>query len=355
MPVMLFSPLAVMLEEGVGMHLWWAFFMVAGLVFYTQPAFAAEAGQESAYPSTESVFNAAKKRAETGGKEDWLYFARSLDGNLKGSHVDPQQATQWYRRAAEAGNAEAAYAMGKRYEEGYTVEQDDRKAFEWYMRAAEARFGPAMGKVGKFHFYGKAIPQSYVEASFWFERMRHPWFRQPEEAAQAAAKLTPREMAAVQERLAAVRAEERNRDKIAKFKGKLSHPFARWWGWPIFLWSILLGASFRQESFKHATGAPFWVWLGISFSAGCLAGMLLMAASVATFAFIFLGVLLFVLGMFAVSALLWGSCVLLFSSFFCKDKIQTRLRLAGIAVGSFAGGGMFGALVLIKPVVRLFS
>ena len=337
------------------MRLWLAIFMMTGLVVCTQPAFAAEAGRKAAYPSTESVFNTAKKRAEMGGKEDWLYFAKMLDGKRKGFQPDPDQATQWYRRAAEAGNAEAAYYMGKRYEEGYTVEQDDRQAFEWYMQAAEAHSGPAMGKVGKFYFYGKGVPQSYVEASFWFQRSRHPWFRAPEEAAQAAAKLTPQEMAAVQERLAAVRKQEQNRDNIAKIKRKLSHPFVLLLGWPMFFWFVLLAASFRQASINHAKGAPFWVWVGSSFSLGCLAGMLLMAASIATFVFIFFGVFLFMLGMFAFSALLWGSCCLLFSSFFCKDKIQTRLRLAGIAAGSFAGGGILGALALMKPVFRLFS
>ena len=45
-------------------------------------------------------------------------------------------ATDWYRRAAEAGSAEAQVIVGRRYQSAWCSEQDDEQALHWYGRAA---------------------------------------------------------------------------------------------------------------------------------------------------------------------------------------------------------------------------
>ena len=45
---------------------------------------------------------------------------------------------EWYRKAAEQGNAAAQYNLGVRYETGRGgLPKDEAKAVEWYRKAAE--------------------------------------------------------------------------------------------------------------------------------------------------------------------------------------------------------------------------
>ena len=46
-------------------------------------------------------------------------------------------AVQWYRKAAEQGNAEAQFSLASMYEEGRGVVKDSTLAVQWYRKAAE--------------------------------------------------------------------------------------------------------------------------------------------------------------------------------------------------------------------------
>lgn len=50
---------------------------------------------------------------------------------------DKKAAFEWYLKAAEQKNPEAAYEVGRCYEEGEGVERDPKKAVTWYQQAAE--------------------------------------------------------------------------------------------------------------------------------------------------------------------------------------------------------------------------
>ena len=52
---------------------------------------------------------------------------------------DPKLAAQWFLRAAEAGDAEAAAEMGLRYERGDGVARDLVEAYAWLLPAAAVR------------------------------------------------------------------------------------------------------------------------------------------------------------------------------------------------------------------------
>ena len=58
---------------------------------------------------------------------------------------DETKAVEWYRKAAEAGEARAMYNLGKCYEDGKGgLTKDTYKAVEWYQKAAEVRCGEEM-------------------------------------------------------------------------------------------------------------------------------------------------------------------------------------------------------------------
>ncbi len=43
---------------------------------------------------------------------------------------------RWYRKAADAGNIDAQYAIGYMYNLGYGVKKDYKEAVRWYQKAA---------------------------------------------------------------------------------------------------------------------------------------------------------------------------------------------------------------------------
>ena len=57
--------------------------------------------------------------------------------NGQGVRQDDAQAVQWYRKAAEQGDAEAQYNLGVMYTQGQGVRQNLVIAKEWYGQACD--------------------------------------------------------------------------------------------------------------------------------------------------------------------------------------------------------------------------
>ena len=57
--------------------------------------------------------------------------------NGQGVRQDYTQAVQWYRKAAEQGDAQAQLALGLRYATGQGVRQDIVIAKEWFGKACD--------------------------------------------------------------------------------------------------------------------------------------------------------------------------------------------------------------------------
>jgi TPR repeat protein len=61
-----------------------------------------------------------------------------------GVPMDYKQAAEWYRKAAEMGNAEAKYNLGRLYALGTCgIQQDYVEALKWYLKAAEQGYPEA--------------------------------------------------------------------------------------------------------------------------------------------------------------------------------------------------------------------
>jgi putative methionine-R-sulfoxide reductase with GAF domain len=71
------------------------------------------------------------------------------------------------RKFAAQGNADAEYALGKRYATGDGVRQDYREAMRWFLPAAELGNVPAQAKVATCYWAGKGVPRDYSKAYFW--------------------------------------------------------------------------------------------------------------------------------------------------------------------------------------------
>ena len=55
-----------------------------------------------------------------------------------GVEYSPAAARKWFRKAADAGNADAMLYLGSIYMNGYGAKQDIIKGWDWYAKAAEA-------------------------------------------------------------------------------------------------------------------------------------------------------------------------------------------------------------------------
>jgi molecular chaperone DnaK (HSP70) len=64
--------------------------------------------------------------------------AQLKSGDIYYNQRNYPEAVESYRKAAEQGNAEAQYLLGRMYDWGRGVEQDYEQAREWYQKAAEA-------------------------------------------------------------------------------------------------------------------------------------------------------------------------------------------------------------------------
>ena len=74
------------------------------------------------------------------------------------------------RTRAEAGNAGAQYQLGRAYEYGQGVPQDDDKAAQWYRKSADQGFAKAQTALGVMYRVGHGVEQDKAEAVRWYEK-----------------------------------------------------------------------------------------------------------------------------------------------------------------------------------------
>ena len=100
-------------------------------------------------------------------------------------------ASEWYRKAAEQGHADAQYALGEAYKYGHGVEEDREQAAHWYQKAADQGHEEAQASLpvaprlpkrepeaGEYeymwgHLYEDgigAVEQDFEQAAHWFRR-----------------------------------------------------------------------------------------------------------------------------------------------------------------------------------------
>ena len=87
-------------------------------------------------------------RAEAGDAAAQYSLGRMYDSG-HGILEDDAEAAHWYRRAAEQGHARAQYNLGLRYDFGAGVPEDAAEAVRWYRLAAEQGYPPAKVALGQ--------------------------------------------------------------------------------------------------------------------------------------------------------------------------------------------------------------
>lgn len=83
---------------------------------------------------------------------------------------DPEMASFWLGRAAEAGHAEAQYLLGAGYALRERSAQSEREALGWFEKAAAQGHARAQYQVGDAFALGRAVPREPEWAALWFAR-----------------------------------------------------------------------------------------------------------------------------------------------------------------------------------------
>ena len=95
--------------------------------------------------------------------------------------MDLVKALYWMRKAADLENADAMYSLGKCYDDGHGVEEDETKANEWYERAVaryrvlaeserDSEASEAMCHLGYLYARGEGVDQDQTKMIEWLER-----------------------------------------------------------------------------------------------------------------------------------------------------------------------------------------
>jgi TPR repeat protein len=114
----------------------------------------------------------ALKEPKTAYLDDTKLNAPILDDDFDNGRCvpfDENQTTDWYRRAAERGDASAQYDLGVIYSNGLGVPEDHRAAVEWVRRAAASGDANAEAILGDFYRYGRE-PRDLRLALAWYQK-----------------------------------------------------------------------------------------------------------------------------------------------------------------------------------------
>ncbi|MES9858994.1 MAG: tetratricopeptide repeat protein [Sedimenticola sp.] len=110
------------------------------------------------------AFNRYKELAETGCVEcqrfvGWMYFRG------EGVNVDLEKAMYWLKEAAQAGDQEAAFGVGR----AYMSKQEYETAYSWYKKGAEEEFLPSIYWIARFNRDGYGVKRDEEKAFLMFK------------------------------------------------------------------------------------------------------------------------------------------------------------------------------------------
>jgi len=80
------------------------------------------------------------------------------------------EALKWYRKSAQQGNAEAQYAMGFMYLNGYGVSTDYYESAKWFRKSAEQGNAEAQYVIGLMYHIGEGVSENSNEAIKWYQK-----------------------------------------------------------------------------------------------------------------------------------------------------------------------------------------
>ena len=81
-----------------------------------------------------------------------------------------EKALEYFKEAAELGDAIAQFFTGMMYDEGVGISQDFEQAVFWYTKAAEQGDASAQCRLGRMYRDGEGVAKDREQASYWYKK-----------------------------------------------------------------------------------------------------------------------------------------------------------------------------------------
>ena len=125
--------------------------------------------------TTDDVVEYYEYSAETGDPQAQLMMGNlHLQGDY-GIQVDEQRALQYFRAAAEQGNAGAMSRLAYMYAQGKGVPQDNATAVAYYRQAAAKGSSMALTNLGYMYLHGQGVEKDLEAAFECFRKVTMRW------------------------------------------------------------------------------------------------------------------------------------------------------------------------------------
>lgn len=106
------------------------------------------------------------QRAESGDAQAQFELGRAYEDGT-GVAQDDEQAVQWFRKSADQGNARAQNALGVMYALGRGVQRDKEEAVRWYKKAAKQGLAEGIYNVAISYYNGEGVEGNIDLAGSW--------------------------------------------------------------------------------------------------------------------------------------------------------------------------------------------
>jgi TPR repeat protein len=155
--------------------------MKALLLFTFAAAFFARAlvAQTAPTPFTQEMV----QRAESGDAKAQFELGRAYEDG-KGVPQDDDQAAGWFHKAADQGNAQAQNSLGVMYALGRGVQRDKQEAVRWYKKASRQGQAEAIYNVAISYYNGEGVGEDVVASYAWMMAAKRKGDAQAAEALQ---------------------------------------------------------------------------------------------------------------------------------------------------------------------------
>jgi TPR repeat protein len=115
-------------------------------------------------------FNCLQKRAEGGDVDAQVELAHKYIFGGKHNELNRDKAYFWFRRAGEAGDAEAQFELGRSCDSGASAQHDHEQAFGWYKKSADQGYRDGLREAGRCLYFGEGVKPDYKQAAIYFEK-----------------------------------------------------------------------------------------------------------------------------------------------------------------------------------------
>lgn len=109
---------------------------------------------------------ALTQRAEAGDAQAQVELGRAYEDG-KGVAQDDVRAVEWFRKSADQGNAEGQNSLGVMYALGRGVPRDREEAVRWYKKSAKQGLAEGIYNVAISYFNGEGLEENTSLAATW--------------------------------------------------------------------------------------------------------------------------------------------------------------------------------------------